>query len=57
MLTLARWLCVIGLYLTANPHVIRSKRVLEVGAGCGVSGLIAARYAERVEMLSSPLST
>lgn len=27
---------------------MRSKRVLEVGAGCGVSGLIAARFAAKV---------
>jgi len=39
---------VLGLFLTANPHLIRNKRVLEVGAGCGVSGLIAAHFATQV---------
>jgi predicted nicotinamide N-methyase len=39
-----------GLYLTANPDVVRGKHVLEVGAGCGVSGLIAARFAAKVCM-------
>ena len=33
---LSRW-------IVSNPHIIHSRSVLELGAGCGLTGLVAAR--------------
>ena len=40
---LARWLC-------QNPHVLGGRRVLEVGAGLGLSGIVAAHMAAEVTL-------
>jgi predicted nicotinamide N-methyase len=44
---------VLSQWLVTNPSVVRGKRVLEIGAGCGLTGLVAARlqkqYAKRYE--------
>jgi predicted nicotinamide N-methyase len=37
---LSRW-------LVANPHVLENKRVLELGAGCGLTGLVAAKIQQQ----------
>jgi predicted nicotinamide N-methyase len=34
---------VLSQWLVTNPSVVRGKRVLEIGAGCGLTGLVAAR--------------
>ena len=34
---------VLSQWLLTNPSVVRGKRVLEIGAGCGLTGLVAAR--------------
>jgi predicted nicotinamide N-methyase len=34
---------VLSQWLVSNPSVVRGKRVLEIGAGCGLTGLVAAR--------------
>ena len=38
---LARW-------IAANPHVFVGQTVMELGAGCGLPGIVAARVASRV---------
>jgi predicted nicotinamide N-methyase len=44
---------VLSQWLVTNPSVVLGKRVLEIGAGCGLTGLIAARlqkeYAKECE--------
>lgn len=42
---------VLSQWLAANPSFVLSKRVLELGAGCGLSGLVAARL---MKLHSSP---
>jgi predicted nicotinamide N-methyase len=34
---------VLSQWLVTNPSVVRGQRVLEIGAGCGLTGLVAAR--------------
>jgi predicted nicotinamide N-methyase len=44
---------VLSQWLVTNPSVVHGKRVLEIGAGCGLTGLVAARlqkqYAKECE--------
>ena len=42
---LSRW-------LVSNPHVIQDSNVLELGAGCGLSGLVAANLQPKSIILS-----
>jgi len=45
---------VLSQWLATNPSYVHSKRVLELGAGCGLSGLVAARL---MKLHSSPCQT
>jgi SAM-dependent methyltransferase len=40
---------VLSQWLVTNPSVVRGKRVLEIGAGCGLTGLIAARLQQKYD--------
>jgi predicted nicotinamide N-methyase len=44
---------VLSQWLVTNPSVVRGHRVLEIGAGCGLTGLVAARlqkeYAKEID--------
>jgi predicted nicotinamide N-methyase len=51
---------VLSQWLVTNPSVVLGKRVLEIGAGCGLTGLVAARlqkqYAKEIcDQSSDPL--
>lgn len=38
---------VLASYLLENKHIIKGKRILEIGAGCALTGLVAAKLASR----------
>lgn len=40
----------LGSYIAENPHLVRGKKVLEIGCGPGLSGIVAAMTGANVEM-------
>ena len=44
----------LSLYLLQNPHLVRGKRVLELGSGTGLVGLVASLYASSVTFTDLP---
>ena len=42
---------VLSRYLATNPHELLDKSVLEIGAGCGLTGLVAAQIKAAQEMI------
>jgi predicted nicotinamide N-methyase len=47
---------VLSQWLVTNPSVVRGKRVLEIGAGCGLTGLVAARLQQKYNALTLTLT-
>ncbi len=50
------WRCalLLGDLVLAHPELVEGKTVVELGAGCGVAGIAAARHARRVLLTDLP---